>query len=82
MKARLSTSDLSTPRLVEDLSSVVVYDDFNAPILLVQKMAQGVVLTYTPNDPQFAVAMKALGIGLNARYSKVTNGSRKATASP
>lgn len=83
MKVRLATPDLSTPRVIDDLGSIVVYDDFGAPILLVQKMVQGLVLTYTPNDPQFAVAMKTLGIGLNSRYTKVeTNGSRKAIAVP
>lgn len=69
MKLRMSYPDLSAPRIYDGIETVVVYDDFDAPILLVQKLAQGLVLTYTPRDAKFSEAMKALGIGLNARYN-------------
>lgn len=83
MKVRLSFPDLSAPQVLEGMETLVVYDDFGAPILLVQKMAHGLVLTYTPNDPKFMEAMRAMGIGLNARYNKVIgNGPRKAIESP
>jgi hypothetical protein len=59
------------PQEVEDLRSVVIYDDFHTPIIIVQKMDEGQIITYRAGDSNFAKALNALGIGLNAKCEEL-----------
>jgi hypothetical protein len=67
VKVRAQANNFQPPQIVEDLRSVVIYDDFNNPIIVVQKLNQNNIITYRAGDPQFDKAMKTLGIGLNAK---------------
>ncbi len=71
MKARLQPEGLESAQEVGRLRTVVVYDDFDQPILVVQKMDQGQILTTQANDPNFKKILSSLGIGLNAVYKAV-----------
>lgn len=71
MKVRLQEEGLAPATEHLDMRSVVVYDDFDNPILLVQKYETGRVLVYNGRDPEFALALKTLGIGLNTTYKTV-----------
>jgi hypothetical protein len=64
---RTTGSDLSEPVILNDLRSIVVYDDFNNPILVVQKLDKGSIYTCSAGEPDFVNVLKGLGIGLNAR---------------
>jgi len=75
VRARCQTDGLGEPNIVEDVRSVVIYDDFDNPILIVQKLGEGQILTTRATDPEFRKIMKSLGIGLNAQYRMVKNGS-------
>ena len=68
MRARIQPSGLDEVVLCEDARNIVVYDDFDNPILLVQKLKQGQIITYTPSSAGFDKAMRALGVGLNSTY--------------
>lgn len=77
MKVRAAPDKLGTPIELDGLSSVVVYDDYNAPILVVKKMADGLAVAYRPSDPEFREILKALGIGLQAKYRTTRNETAK-----
>ena len=67
MKIRVHKDGIlaSLPEELEDVGSVVIYDDFEQPILVVQKIADGTIYSSKASDPEFPGALRALGIGLN-----------------
>lgn len=71
MKVRLQPDGLEPAQEREQLRTVVVYDDFEQPILVVQKLAEGQILTVQAKDPNFKKILDGLGIGLNAAYKAV-----------
>lgn len=79
MRVRAAFNSLERPVEVDNLASVVVSDDFGAPILVVQRLANGLILSYKATDPKFEQVMTALGIGLNGetKYEKVTRNGPK-----
>lgn len=73
MRVRAGFNSLGAPQEIDNLASVVIYDDFGAPILVVQRLVNGVILSYKATDQKFEQIITALGIGLNqgVRYDKV-----------
>ena len=71
MKVRLQAGQLGEALTVPNAQSIVIYDDFNQPILLVQKLAEGRIMSTKATDANFASLLKAMGIGLNAHYREV-----------
>jgi hypothetical protein len=59
------------PQEVESLRSVVLYDDFGTPILIAQKIEDGQIVVYRAGQSDFEKALKALGVGLNARCEEL-----------
>jgi hypothetical protein len=74
MRVRAQGQDLSPARELAELSSVVVYDDYDQPILIVQKLEDGAALVSRCTDPDFNKLASALGIGLNASCKVVAHG--------
>lgn len=68
MQVRIQPSGLGEVVRCEDARSVVVLDDFENPVLVVQKLRKGQLVTYKPEDRDFAKVLEALGIGLNSTY--------------
>lgn len=65
MKLRCGAG-LSEPTIVDDLRTIVVYDDFDNPIVVIQKLDEGQIYMCRAAEKDFASVLKALGIGLNA----------------
>ena len=65
MKARIQEDNLGPVHEIDDVRSIVVYDDFKRPLLIVQKVEQGTFITTTFKDPKFQQILKGLGVGLN-----------------
>jgi hypothetical protein len=72
VKARLQGARFQPTQEVDDLRSIVVYDDFGEPILLMQKVEKGQILVYRAGQNDFEKALKTLGIGLNARCEELS----------
>ena len=70
MKLRAQPDHLGEPIEHGELRSLVVFDDFDNPILVVQKLADGVVAVTKATEPEFGKVMSGLGIGLHARYTR------------
>ena len=68
MKARLQKGGLAPAEEFDDLRTVVLYDDFEQPILIIQKLETGQILTTRCTDADFAKIATGLGIGLNSVY--------------
>lgn len=45
-----------------DITQTVIYDDFNQPIALITSPANGVVISTTINDKDFAESLHKLGL--------------------
>ncbi len=82
MRVRAGFNSLEQPQIVDNLASVVVYDDFGAPILVVQRLVNGVILSYKATDQKFEQIITALGIGLNngVRYDRINHNGISAQA--
>jgi hypothetical protein len=72
MRVRVQDAGLSPARELEDVSSVIVYDDFDQPILVVQKLERGAVIVSRCTDPDFGRLLASLGVGLNASCKVVS----------
>jgi len=71
MKVRVQPAGLGEVVQCDDARSIVIYDDFENPLLVLQKLRKGQVVTYRPEDRDFAKVLEALGIGLNSTYKVV-----------
>jgi hypothetical protein len=71
MRVRVQPAGLGELVSCDDARSIVIYDDFDNPILVAQKFKRGQILTYTPGSAGFEKALTALGIGLNSTYKVV-----------
>jgi hypothetical protein len=71
MKARLQEEGLGAAQEIDDLRTIVIYDDFDNPIMAVQKFEQGKIVVTKASEPDFQKVMSALCIGLNATYKRV-----------
>ena len=72
MKVRVQPSGLKPVQEVEGVSSVVIYDDFENPVVVVKKTETGQLLVSSIKDgTNFRKLLKALGIGLNATCTTV-----------
>jgi hypothetical protein len=71
MRVRVQAADLSPIRELENVSSLVVYDDFEQPILVVQSLERGAAIVSRCTDPDFKKLISALGIGLNTSCKAV-----------
>ena len=71
MKARVQSGKLGEPLILPNVQSVVIYDDYDQPIMLIQHMAEGRILSTRATDASFPALLKSMGIGLNAKYHEV-----------
>lgn len=68
MRVRVQPSGLGAAQQVEDAQSLVVYDDFDNPILVVKKLDTGQILSSGIHEgAEFKKLLDSLGIGLNAK---------------
>ena len=65
MKVRVQVDNFGPVHEIENMRSLVIYDDYKRPLLVVQKLEQGSFMTTTFKDPKFRDVLKSLGIGLN-----------------
>jgi hypothetical protein len=65
MKARLAKGFAAASE-VEDLTSIVVYDDFGNPIVVIHRQNEGEIVQYHAGMADFDKVLGSLGIGLNA----------------
>jgi hypothetical protein len=72
MRVRVQDAGLSPARELEDVSSLVLYDDFDQPILVVQRLERGSVIVSRCTDPDFKRLVSALGVGLNASCKMIS----------
>lgn len=68
MRVRAQPDGFEPAHIVEQVRNVVIYDDFNNPILVAQTIDSGSIVVIRPSDPEFRAVMTSLGIGLNAEY--------------
>lgn len=66
MKARIQESGLAPASEITDVRSIVIYDDYEQPIILVQKLEDDTIFQIKAGDVKFRECLAALGIGLNA----------------
>lgn len=74
MKVRTQGEGFHPAQEQDNLRSVVIYDDFGTPIIIVQKVEEGQIVCYRAGEDKFGEALKVLGIGLNATVSEVKPG--------
>jgi len=68
MRVRAQPAGLEAATVVEDVRSIVVYDDFDNPILVVKKLETGQILSSGIHEgAEFKRFLDSLGIGLNAK---------------
>lgn len=68
MQARLQPDKLGEILVAKELRSVVISDDFDNPIVIVQKLADGTAMLTSAKDPEFKKVANALGLGMNTSY--------------
>ena len=72
MRMRAQPSGLKAAMELEDLQSIVVYDDFDNPILVIKKLETGQILSSGIHEgADFKKLLDSLGIGLNAKCEKL-----------
>ena len=73
MKARLQPDQLAPAEVYDSLRAVVLYDDFDQPVLVAQKVERGQILVTRCTDAKFGEILKSLGIGLNSACKVTTH---------
>jgi hypothetical protein len=73
MRVRLQEGSLAPVQSFDGIASLVVYDDFEQPILVAQKLEHGAVLVSRCTDPDFKRLISALGIGLNVSCKVISS---------
>lgn len=72
MKVRAHPDGFISPvQVIDDARNVVIYDDFEQPILVVQALEKGKILMMRPGDAKFRETIASLGVGLNTEYKVV-----------
>lgn len=71
MKIRIGRDGFKGPSLEEDVESLLVQDDYGNPIIVIQKIAPGQIVTVKANEPGFAEVLKDFGIGLQAQVKVI-----------
>lgn len=69
MQIRAQPDHLGEPVELKGLRSLVIRDDRGNPLIVAQKLDEGVTVIYRHDEPGFIDVLKALGIGLNTRYT-------------
>jgi hypothetical protein len=65
LKVRLGFETLKQePREIDTVDSVLIQDDFDNPIVVVQKLADGQICLVKASEPGFEDAVKLYGVGL------------------
>lgn len=68
MDVRVQPSGLESAQKMEDVQSIIVYDDFGNPILVVKKIDTGQIISSGIHEgAEFSRLLDSLGIGLNAK---------------
>lgn len=62
---------IDPPCVIENARNVVIYDDFDQPILVAQALEKGKMIIMRPGDPKFRETITSLGVGLNTEYKVV-----------
>jgi len=72
MKIRASFEGLERPPMeLENADSILIYDDFGNPILVVQKLEKGQIYVVKASEPGFQDVLRGFGIGLRASVRKI-----------
>jgi hypothetical protein len=69
VQIRAQPDHLGEPVELIGLRSLVIRDDHGNPLIVAQKLEEGVTVIYRHDEPSFVGVLKALGIGLNTRYT-------------
>ena len=69
MQIRAQPDHLGEPVTLPGLRSVVVMDDYGNPLMVVHTLETGVTVIYRHDEAGFANVLRALGIGLNTKYT-------------
>lgn len=68
MKIRIQPRGLRSPQMIENVQSVVVYDEHDNPIFVSQQIDKDTCLLEKAGQPDFERLLKDLGIGLSSKY--------------
>lgn len=71
MKIRIQPKGLKSPRVIEDVQSVVVYDENGNPMYIAQQIDQNTCVHEKAGQQDFERLLKNLGIGLSTKYVRV-----------
>lgn len=68
MHVRVQPAGLGSAQRVEDVRSIVIYDDFDNPILVAKKLETGQIIASGIHEgAEFKRLLDSLGIGLNSK---------------
>jgi len=67
MDVRVQPEGLGPVQMVKGAQTVVIFDDYEQPVLAMQRTERGQILSVKAGDADFAKTLDAMGIGLNAR---------------
>lgn len=68
MKVRIQPKGLKSPRMIDDVQSIVVYDEHGNPMYISQQIDQNTCVHEKAGHSDFERLLKNLGIGLNTKY--------------
>ena len=71
MKVRIGQSEFRAPYIEDDAESVLVFDDYGNPVIVIQKIASGQIAVVKATEPGFAEVLKDYGVGLQASVKVV-----------
>lgn len=71
MKVRVQLKGLKAPYLDRDVQSVVVYDEFDNPVLAAQQIDQSTIVAEKAGQASFGELLKSVGIGLSNSVYRV-----------
>jgi hypothetical protein len=76
VKVRVQPDGLGEAETTDHLRSVVIYDDFDQPVLVAQKLDTGQILVSRCGEADFNRVLRSLGIGLNASCRTTVSNAR------
>ena len=72
MKIRVHGGNLTTrPVEIDQAHLIILYDDYEQPIMLAQRQGPGQIIVMRAGDSKFKAVLDAMGIGMNATVSEI-----------
>lgn len=68
MKVRIQGAGLQPAQVSEGAESIVIYDDYDNPIVVVHRVVGTTIIYSSAGQPDFDKLLAGLGIGLNSAY--------------